>query len=197
MGYPKAILPFGEELMLQRVARLLGSVVSPLVAVAAEGRELPPLDPAITVVRDEQAERGPLEGLRAGIKALVGRVDAAYVTSCDVPLLRPEFVRRIMEELGDSDIAVPVEGESEKQFHHPLAAVYRLSVLAEVERLLAQDRLRLLDLFDAVPTRRVPVETLREVDPELATLLNLNRREDYVAALASEGLRPLDEMREP
>jgi molybdopterin-guanine dinucleotide biosynthesis protein A len=102
-----------------------------------------------------------------------------------------------MEELGDSDIAVPVEGESEKQFHHPLAAVYRLSVLAEVERLLAQDRLRLLDLFDAVPTRRVPVETLREVDPELATLLNLNRREDYVAALASEGLRPLDEMREP
>ena len=33
MGVPKATLPFGPETMLQRVVRLLGTVVSPIVVV--------------------------------------------------------------------------------------------------------------------------------------------------------------------
>ena len=35
MGAAKAMLPFGPETMLQRVVRLLGTTVSPIVAVAA------------------------------------------------------------------------------------------------------------------------------------------------------------------
>ena len=45
MGVPKATLPFGPETMLQRVVRLLGTVVSPIVVVAARGQELPELPP--------------------------------------------------------------------------------------------------------------------------------------------------------
>ena len=42
--------------------------------------------------------------------------------------------------------------------------------------------------LDEVNTRRVPVETLRSVDPALRTLTNLNRPEDYLQALADAGL---------
>ncbi len=45
MGVPKATLPFGPETMLQRVVRLLGTVVSPIVVVAARDQELPELPP--------------------------------------------------------------------------------------------------------------------------------------------------------
>src|SRR5688572_27783044 len=86
MGYPKAMLPFGPELMLQRVVRLLSEVVSPIVVVAAPGQGLPELSADILMARDERDGCGPLEGLLAGLSTLVGRVDAAYVTSCDVPL---------------------------------------------------------------------------------------------------------------
>ncbi len=92
MGWSKATLPFGPELMLQRVARLLSEVVSPLVVVAAPQQELPPLPREIQVVRDRREGRGPLEGLCAGLEALQDRADAAYATSCDVPLLVPQFV---------------------------------------------------------------------------------------------------------
>jgi molybdopterin-guanine dinucleotide biosynthesis protein A len=34
MGSAKALLPFGAETMLQRVVRLLGTVVSPVVVVS-------------------------------------------------------------------------------------------------------------------------------------------------------------------
>lgn len=190
MGYPKALLPFGEELMLQRVARILSSVVSPLVVVAAEGQELPPCPGNPHVVRDECPERGPLEGLRAGLKAIAPLADAAYVTSVDVPLLVPAFVRQMIGELGDADIAVPVEEQDGKLFHHPLAGVYRTRVVPSLETLLAEDRLRMVFLFDAVTTRRVPVDQLRSVDPELCSLRNLNRPEDYAAALAAAGLAP-------
>src|SRR5688572_26139237 len=106
MGTSKAMLPFGPETMLQRVVRLLATVVSPIIVVAAREQSLPELPDDVTVARDEREQRGPLEGLRAGLTALPSSVDMAYVTSCDVPLLVPGFVERMVVLLGDHDIAV-------------------------------------------------------------------------------------------
>src|SRR5215208_1046378 len=184
MGVAKATLPFGPETMLQRVVRLLGTVVSPIVVVGAGSQELPELPPAVIVTRDEREARGPLEGLCAGLKALPFEADAAYVTSCDVPLLVPAFVERMIDLLGDHDIAVmEIDG-----FTHPLSAVYRRTTLPQIESLLAADRLRPAFLFDAVRTRRVKPEDMTSADPQLHTLRNLNTREDYLAALAEAGL---------
>src|SRR5262245_45463245 len=96
MGRPKAWLPFGGELMLPRIVRILCSVVDPIVVVASLAQELPPLPGSVTVVRDKQEGRGPLQGLSAGLHALDGRVNAAYASSCDVPFLAPGFVRRMI-----------------------------------------------------------------------------------------------------
>ncbi len=184
MGLPKATLPFGDELMLERVVRLLSSVVSPIAVVAAPEQELPPLPAGVIVARDEVAGRGPLQGLMAGLSALAPHCDAAYATSCDVPLLVPAVVRLMIDRLGAHDIAVPVEG----QFHHPLAAVYRTRVVPVIAELLAADQLRPVFLYDRVATCRVNVSDLAAVDPGLVTLKNLNRPEDYLTALAEEGL---------
>jgi molybdopterin-guanine dinucleotide biosynthesis protein A len=184
MGVPKATLPFGPETMLQRVVRLLSTVVSPIVAVAAREQSLPELPEAVIVTRDERESKGPLEGLRAGLSALPDFVDIAYVTSCDVPLLVPGFVERMIELLGGHDIAVmEIDG-----FPHPLSAVYRRALLPQVEALLAEHRLRPVFLFDAVRTRRVLPEEMISVDPPLRTLRNLNTREDYLSALSEAGL---------
>lgn len=183
MGHPKAMLPFGPELMLQRVVRLLSEVVSPIAVVAAPGQDLPELPADIILARDQREGRGPLEGLLAGLTPLVGRVDAAYATSCDVPLLETAFVRQMIARLGKHDIAVPVE----EKFQHPLAAVYRTGIVPHIADLLARDQLRPVFLFNRVSTGRVPVEELREVDPELRTLANLNHPGDYLAALQVAG----------
>jgi len=181
MGSPKALLPFGSETMLQRVVRLLGGVTSPLVVVAAPAQELPPLPASVIVTRDEREGRGPLEGLRAGLKALPETVDAAYVTSCDVPLLAPAFVERMIELVADHEISVmEIDG-----FTHPLSAVYRRRTLPHVEALLAADRLRPAFLFEAVRTRRVQPSEMASVDPQLLTLRNLNTPQDYEEALAT------------
>jgi len=178
MGRPKAWLPIAGELMLPRVARILGEVVSPLVVVAAPEQAVPSLPPDIAIVRDEEKDRGPLQGLAAGLAALAGKAEAAFLSSCDVPFLRPAFVRRVIELLDDRRICVPQVGG----FHHPLAAVYRVDVLPVVRQLLAADRLRPVFLFDSVPTRVVTAADLGDADPALQSLRNLNTPEEYEAA---------------
>ena len=179
MGRPKAWLPFAGELMLPRVVRLLSEAVAPVVAVAAPGQDLPPLPPGVEVVRDPEPGRGPLQGLAAGLAVLRGRAGAAYLSSCDVPFLRPAFVRRMIELIGDHVACVPRVGG----YLQPMAAVYRVEVAAVAERLLAEGRPRPAFLFDAVLTRFVTAEELADIDLSLQSLRNLNTPAEYEAAL--------------
>jgi len=179
MGRPKAWLPFGDERMLPRIVRLLGEVVAPVVVVAAPGQDVPPLPPGIELVHDPEQGRGPLQGLIAGLEALRGRIDAAYLSSCDVPFLQPAFVRRLVELLGEHVICVPEVGG----YRHPLAAVYRVEVVTTAAKLLAENRSRPAFLFEEVPTRIVQPEELAGADATFQTLRNLNTPAEYETAL--------------
>ena len=59
MGTSKALLPFGDETMLQRVVRLLSTVVDPIVVVAAAGQSLPDLPADVIVTSDDVAKSKP------------------------------------------------------------------------------------------------------------------------------------------
>lgn len=176
MGRPKAWLPVGDEVMLQRVVRVLRAVVSPVVVVAAPGQDVPALPDDVDITRDEVEGKGPLGGLAAGLAAIGDSADAVYLSACDVPLLTPNFVWRVASQLTpDVDVAVPEVGG----FKHPLAAVYRTSVAHLVAKLLAADRLRMTDLFDGVRTR-----VLTEADlPGVKSLRNVNTPEEYAAVM--------------
>lgn len=187
MGRPKAWLPFGTETLLGRVTRLVATVASPVVVVAAPGQDLPPLPPEFEIVRDPVAHRGPLQGIASGLAALPETVEFVYATATDVPLFQPRWVLRLAELIGEDDLAIPyVDG-----FHHPLAALYRrATVLPAARSLLAADRLRPVFLMESLRARIVTADELRVVDPELGTLRNLNAPEDYLAALEAMGFEP-------
>ncbi len=187
MGAPKAWLPFGNELMLPRVVRIVSEAVGPVVVVAAPGQEVPPLPANVRIVRDEVEGRGPLGGLVAGLAALEGEADAVYLSSCDVPLLKPEFVRAMFEALRTPkcggpfviDAAVPrANGRL-----HPLAAAYSVAILPQVRAMLATDQLCMTGLLDAVTAVVIEGAEIAHIDPELDSLRNVNTPDDYAATL--------------
>lgn len=179
MGQPKAWLPFGGEFLLQRIVRIVRVVVDPVIVVAAPGQDVPPLPSEVEVARDTIEGKGPLGGLAAGLAALEGKADAAYLSSCDVPFLKAEFVRRAISLLGNAAACVPeVDG-----VRHPLAAVYRVSILPHIRELLGSDRLRLQGLMDHLPTRIIQEQEFADVDPEFVSLRNVNTLADYEGSL--------------
>jgi len=101
MGAPKADLEWHGSTLLRRtvgiVARATGG---PVVVVRASGQVLPPLPGSVIVVDDPRPGKGPLQGIAAGLAALQGRTDAAFVTSTDLPFLHPAFIRAVLRGLG-------------------------------------------------------------------------------------------------
>jgi molybdopterin-guanine dinucleotide biosynthesis protein A len=89
------------------------------------------------------------------------------------------LIRAVLERLGTHELAIVREGE----FLHPLAAVYRTSLLPRLKDLLAAGKRRPLDLVNASDSLRIDVTDLRVADPELQSLRNLNTPEEYEAAL--------------
>ncbi len=179
MNYPKALLPVGNELMLQRVVRIVSSVVSPLIVIASREQELPALSKSVTIVYDRETAAGPLSAIGHGLEVLKDQCDAAYVTGCDTPLIQAEFMQMIISRLGKNQLAMVREGK----WVHPLAAVYRTSLVELIQQLLSENKRRPLDLAETVETCFLDVEELREVDPELQGLQNINTREQYLNLL--------------
>lgn len=184
MGKPKHLLPFGNEVVLQRVARTISTVTEEVVIVAAKDQELPPLPKNCQVVRDEEEFQGPLYGLMIGMNAIAETVDAVYLTGCDVPLLKPEFAQSIIEQLQYSEIAVTCE----EGFFHPLAAIYRTSLTAAIAELVATGERRPRALFEKTQTKMINVDSLRAVDSQLHSLKNMNSPQDYTELLELAGL---------
>jgi len=184
MNYPKALLPLGKELLLQRVVRIVSSVVSPVIVVAAPGQELPELSASVNVIFDREPGAGPLSAIGQGLAALQGQCDAAFVSACDTPLIQTEFISKIISALAENQLVMVQEGK----WYHPLAAVYRVSLVEPIQHLLSENRRRPIDLTESVRACFLDAETLRDVDPQLRGLQNINTRAQYFDLLRETGL---------
>jgi molybdopterin-guanine dinucleotide biosynthesis protein A len=180
MGRPKAWLPFGDEPMLQRVLRTVTAAVGPVVVVAAPGQAIPALPTTVELVHDATEGKGPLQGLAAGLAAIAGRADAAFVTGCDAPFLTAAFILRLVERRGSAAVCVC----SVDDFPRPLPGVYAVGVIDRVNDQLTAGAFSLRGLLDRVPTRFVHPPDLADIDPTLGSLRNVNTPDDYARALA-------------
>ena len=189
MGRSKAELEWHGSTLLHRVCGLIRRVVDgPVVVVRAPGQTLPALPDGVEVGEDAREGRGPLQGLAAGLSALNGRAEVAYVSSTDVPLLHPAFVTTVLGAVTreNVDVALPVA----QGFRHPLAAAYRTELLADVEKLIAADRMRPAFLFELSRVHELSEDelltdrALARSDPTLLSLLNVNDPQEYERARA-------------
>ena len=183
MGKSKAWLPFGDEPLLSRVVRQLSEAIAPIVVVGAADVPLPPLPAGVEYLCDRQPDRGPLEGLRVGLAALAPHAPRAFVVGCDYPFVASVFIERLVTLSARHDAAVVrVDGRL-----HPLAAVYRTSLVANIDELLGSGRSALLDLITQSNVRLVEPTELADLPSPLASLQNVNTPEEYAAALAQAG----------
>ena len=179
MGHDKAALPFGPETMLERVVRIVTPVVDEVCVVAREGQAIRIEAP---IARDPAEGLGPLAALSCGLRAVTA--ERAFVITCDAPLLRPEFVRRMLELSAGHECTVPeIDGH-----RMVLAAVYLTRLHTRAQRLIERGERRAAALHEASLTRLVTRDELRDCDPALDSLIGCNSADEHRAALARAGL---------
>jgi molybdopterin-guanine dinucleotide biosynthesis protein A len=188
MGSPKAALEWHGSTLLRRTAGVLARVTDgPVVIVRAPGQDLPDLPKGTLITDDPREGKGPVQGIAAGLAALGGHADIAFISSTDMPFLHPAFIRRVLRVLSDSDatdVALPVA----RGYKQPLAAAYRVSLADAAERLVKEDRLRPAFLFAECAVEQLDDEALKQdpvlaaLDPDLDSVVNVNTPADYQAA---------------
>ena len=191
MGTPKAALEWHGSTLLRRTVGILARATGgQVVVVRARGQDLPALPSDVEVVDDPRDGQGPVQGLAAGLGALLDRADAAFVSSTDMPFLHPAFVRRVLRAVAEgADVGLPVA----RGYPQPLAAAYRTKLASTADRLVQAGRLRPAFLFEECVVSRLDEAALRDdpvlaaLDPGLDSVVNINEPDEYRTARSQPG----------
>lgn len=175
MGRDKARLELGGVPCATRVARVLAPLCAELLLVGGD----PPESAPGRRVPDPPGPACALRGLRAALEASgAGRV---LVVATDLPLVTPDLLLALLA-WPEADAVVPRSAEGP----HPLCALYRRdAVLPAARGLLAEGRLKLQAVLDAVDTAWLEPADLACVDPDGLALSNLNTPGDLARAEAA------------
>lgn len=127
----------------------------------------------VPIVPDDHPGQGPLEGIATALR-YSDRL-RLLVLACDMPCLSLSLLRLLVERPSAADVIIPRTNDGQ---WHSMHAIYRTSVLRPIEDLLRSGDTAVHLLFDRVTVDAVGETELRTVDPELDSLINLNRPVD-------------------
>ena len=175
-GSNKLEASYAGRPLLHHAIHRLAELCDEVVVVLPPGVDGATLPPGVTVANDPTEGEGPLAGLHTGLLAAV-RSDEVVVAGGDMPTLQLAVLRemrRVLEEAG-VDAVVLDDGDGPR----PLPCVLRTWPAADMAHtLLHAGRRRLRDLLDGLRTAVVDVDTWTVLDPERATLFDVDEPGD-------------------
>lgn len=110
MGSPKPLLDCGGETFLDRLIATFSSHCETVIAVLGHHAEqvragiARAAQAAITV--NPHPDRGMLSSLQAGLTAVPARCQAVFFHPCDMPEIRPETLRKLIDALAAAPPAI-------------------------------------------------------------------------------------------
>jgi molybdopterin-guanine dinucleotide biosynthesis protein A len=176
-GVKKALLEVGGRSIVERTLDVVRPLSAALIVVDNDD-SLAHL-PGIRIVPDVEMRAGVLTALYSGL--LAAETELCLVVACDMPFLNPALLRWLVEQAAGFDVVLPVvDGQMD-----PMHAVYRREAcLGAIGRALARGEKRMISYLGDVRVRQVAEAELRQHDPELRSLFNVNTPESLEEARA-------------
>lgn len=175
-GEPKALMELGGRRIIERVVAALAGVVDDLLVVTNTPGLYAFL--GLPMVPDVFPDHGSLGGIYSGLRAAPG--EAAFTVACDMPFLRPEVARLVVERADRADVVIPRVGDQLETMH----ASYRKTCLGPMEDALRAGRLKIVGWFPQVRVLEIDeAEVARYADPALV-FMNVNTPDELARARA-------------
>ncbi|PKM85546.1 MAG: molybdenum cofactor guanylyltransferase [Firmicutes bacterium HGW-Firmicutes-11] len=174
MGFDKQEVMIDGKLAAVYIADLLSEVFSDVIIVSNKPHLYSHTN--YPVLEDNIKNFGPLGGLYTGL--LHGKSDFAYLLACDMPNVNLDYIRfmkGLIEEDPGFEILVTLfhDGMTE-----PFNAFYSKANIKVIEELFAEDKPRIKELYDRVPTRYVSETEARRFSPDWSMFYNMNTKGD-------------------
>lgn len=177
MGEDKALKPFLERPLIQRVLDRLAPIADELLVTTNRPNDYAFLN--VRLVSDLAPGRGPLGGLYTAIASASSPLVA--VVACDMPFASARLLetaaRILVQEEADVVIAKTNEG------YEPFHAVYRRATcLPAIQSAIEADKWKVIAWFSSVNVRELTRAELAEANPEGRAFWNVNTPEEFAEA---------------
>ncbi len=163
LGRNKAFLELQGKTIIEWVLKNFSAFVSLVKIITNNPEEYVHL--GLETSRDIRPGGGPLSGIHTALS--VSPTEYVLALSCDIPLVGPEQLRRLLCAYPGNDITI----FKHKNFE-PLCAVYRRTCITALEELIDHGEYRIIDLF---PTLNVKVIRIDDGD----IFRSINTEDDF------------------
>lgn len=169
-GADKAFLTVNGQTVFERTLQLLRRCFPQVVVVSNRPEKYRPFD--VEVTRDEFPGRGPLAGIHAALRVV--RYPYAFVVACDMPFLRVEPIRFLIERIDEQEAIVPWwDGDIE-----PLHAVYATALRARMGQALTGTSHSLREFLPTIRVEYIPETITCRIAGADESFRNVNTPED-------------------
>jgi len=175
IGTNKALLPFGEGILIEHTVGVLSSVVEKVWVIVNSVEAF--CSPGLAVRKDIRPNCGCLGGIYTGLVA--AETKYSLVLACDMPFIRSEFLSFLGAHAERWEIVIPKTAKG----YEPLCAVYSKACLEPIRRQLDKGRLKVTDLLEQVRVRVVEEEEIGRFDGDGRMFYNINTWAEYEAAV--------------
>jgi len=178
-GEAKALIELDGRRIVERAVAAIAPVVDDVLIVT----NTPDLYAflGLPMVGDAFPDHGSLGGIYSGLAAAAG--DAAFTVACDMPFLRADVARLVIERAGEADVVIPRVGDYLETMH----ASYAKACLPHIESRLTARRLKIVGFFDAVRVLEIPESAVRALADPAVVFMNVNTPEELARARALTG----------
>ncbi len=176
MGADKGLIPLSGKPLVSHVAERLAQAVDEVIIVVCTVSQAEAYRAlGLRVFTDITPSNTPLVGAYTGLATAKGSY--TFLVAGDQPLLDPHVVELLFAKAEGYDAATPIWPNG---WVEPLHTVYATKPTADLARhLIDADEKRLRLLIDGLrDVNRVPIEAVKEIDPELRTLMDVDTAEE-------------------
>ena len=167
-------MELGGRRVIDRVVDVLAAVTDDLLVVTNTPELYASL--GIPMVPDVFAGGGSLGGIYSGLKAAAGAV--IFTVACDMPFLRPDVARLVIERAEEADVVIPRAGGQLETLH----ACYGKRCLDPMEVRIRAGRLKIVGFFEDVRVLEIPEEDVARLAAPEVVFMNVNTPDDLARA---------------
>jgi molybdopterin-guanine dinucleotide biosynthesis protein A len=171
MGRDKLQLPYGNETLLRRAARLYSSCFDKVYLSVGDGEKY--ADAGVERIEDVFRGCGPMAGLHAAL--LKTEAEGIFLLAADLPFANPAAARFIVRRGRGRDACIV---RTDEGYYEPLFGYYARSMFPRAQKALEAGVYTMAALYGDANVRFVSVAELGDLWRE-NMLLNINSPEDY------------------